>query len=63
MRADPMTKGRVSRELVLSIVDDRFGYDRHVAKLSEEKLKKAVPSSQRSTLANKENDDATGSTT
>ena len=45
MRADPMTKGSIGRELILDVMSGKMHYNHDVARFSAEKAKKAVPSS------------------
>ena len=53
MRADPMTKGSIGRELILDVMRGRMHYNYDVVRFSAEKAKKAVPSSQHSDLRQK----------
>ena len=50
MRADPMTKGSIGRELILDVMGGNFKYEHEIARLSEVKAKKNMPSSQHSSL-------------
>ena len=47
MRADPMAKGSIGRELILDVMSGKMNYNRDAARFSAEKAKKAVPGSQR----------------
>ena len=50
MRADPLTKGTVARDLILDVMQGKFAYAHSTVRLSDEKKKKAVPSSRYSPL-------------
>ena len=45
MRADPMTKGTIGRDLILSVMQGQFAYAHPTVRYSTEKRKKSVPSS------------------
>ena len=51
MRADPMTKGTIGRDLILDVMAGNFTYVHDTVRFSDEKRKKAVPSSRYSPLA------------
>ena len=50
MRADPLTKGSVDRELILGVMRGEISYAHDVVRFSEEIAKKGVPSSEYSQL-------------
>ena len=50
-RADPMTKGRAGRELILSAMDGQIDCDHDVVRCIDEKKKRTATSSPRSALA------------
>ena len=50
MRADPMTKGTISRDLILDVMAGNFAYVHDTVRFSVEKRKKTVPSSRYSPL-------------
>ena len=50
MRADPMTKGSIGRELILDVMKGEITYAHDVVRFSAEKAKKGVPSSAHSQL-------------
>ena len=50
MRADPMTKGSIGRELILDVMNSNMHYNHDGVRFSAEKAKEAVPSSQHSQL-------------
>ena len=45
MRADPMTKGTIGRDLILDVMNGRFKYVHETVRYSTEKKKRSVPSS------------------
>ena len=55
MRADPMTKGTIGRDLILSVMQGQFAYAHPTVRYSTEKRKKSVPSSKFSPI-NEERD-------
>ena len=55
MRADPMTKGAIGRDLILSVMQGQFAYAHPTVRYSTEKRKKSVPSSRFSPI-NEERD-------
>ena len=50
MRAAPLTKGSVGRELILDVMRGEISYAHDVVRFSEEMAKKGVPSSEHSQL-------------
>ena len=50
MRADPLTKGSIGRELILDVMRGEIKYAHDVVRFSVEKAKKVVPSSEHSQL-------------
>ena len=50
MRADPMTKGTINRDLILDVMKGQFAYVHPTVRYSTEKLKKSMPSSKYSHL-------------
>ena len=50
MRADPMTKGTISRDLILDVMAGNCAYVHDTVRFSDEKRKKTVPSSRYSPL-------------
>ena len=53
MRADPMTKGSIGREVILDIMSGNVHYNHDVVRFSAEKARKAAPSRQQSQLRQK----------
>ena len=45
MRADPMTKGTIGRDLILDVMNGQFNYVHPTARYTTEKAKRSVPSS------------------
>ena len=53
MRADPMTKGTIGRDLILDVMQGQFAYVHHQpVRFSTEKAKRSVPSSKYSPITN-----------
>eukprot|EP00959_Pyramimonas_sp_CCMP1952_P169901 3549547-Pyramimonas_sp.AAC.1 len=52
-RADPVTKGSMGRELILSAMDGQISYEHATVKFSDEKLRKANPTPQQGSLSRK----------
>ena len=50
MRADPMTKGTIGRDLILEVMQGKFAYAHPTVRFTDEKKKKTVPSSRYSPL-------------
>ena len=57
MRADPMTKGTIGRDLILDVMNGNFKYVHPTVHLSTEKAKRSMPSSKYSQLQNSARDD------
>ena len=57
MRADPMTKGTIGRDLILDVMNGKFKYAHPTVHLSTEKAKRSMPSSKYSQLQNSARDD------
>ena len=57
MRADPMTKGTIGRDLILEVMQGRFAYAHPTVRYSTEKAKRSVPSSKYSHIQQEARDD------
>eukprot|EP00959_Pyramimonas_sp_CCMP1952_P216309 4524270-Pyramimonas_sp.AAC.1 len=53
MKADPITKGSIGRDLILGVMTGRGSSTHPTVRLSDETRKKSAPGSQRSRLNNK----------
>ena len=58
MRAAPMTKGTIGRDLILEVMQGQFAYAHPTARYSTEKRKKSVPSSKFSPITEERDDES-----
>ena len=57
MRADPMTKGTIGRDLILDVMNGQFEYVHPTVRYSTEKAKRSVPSSKYSPIQQEARDE------
>ena len=50
MRADPMAKGAIGRDLILEVMQGQFAYAHRTVRYSADKAKRSVPSSKYSPI-------------